>query len=137
MNNKDTKETTPIRIIIQAFYGNRTMTWIHPEQMDRIILGILTDQYVLKDEEIDRSIIHIPGSDHLVLVYNKYQEERELEYKEEVFQKSGYVMKPLASIPELDIELYSRCLMCRMNADGEFKNIQEEDKDMVLKYLAR
>ena len=31
------------------------------------------------------------------------------------------------TIPELDLTLYSRCLVCRMNADGTFASLEKED----------
>ena len=34
-------------------------------------------------------------------------------------------MKPLATIPELDLTLYSRCLVCRMNEDGTFASLEK------------
>lgn len=74
-------------ILAQAFYGNRTMTEIRPENMDRFILGYL-DSSLEICEPIDRTVVRIPGSDNLVLVYNKYQED-ELTH----FVAMGEVMK--------------------------------------------
>ena len=67
-----------ISIISQAFYGNRTGTEIRRENIDRFILGDLTDDFDVT-EPVDRTIIHLPGSDNLVLIYNKYQEVERLE----------------------------------------------------------
>ena len=75
-----------ICIISQAFYGNRTGTEIRRENIDRFILGYQTDDFDVT-EAIDRTVIHLPGSDNLVLVYNKYQEEERLKVKERALRR--------------------------------------------------
>ena len=122
-------------IISQAFYGNRTGTEIRRENIDRFILGYQTDD-VDVTEAIDRTVIHLPGSDNLVLVYNKYQEEERLKIKERALREDNYVIKPLAAIPELNLEIYSRCIVCRMNADGVFESLAEGDFEIWDRYLA-
>ena len=122
-------------IISQAFYGNRTGTEIRRENIDRFILGYQTDD-VDVTEAIDRTVIHLPGSDNLVLVYNKYQEEERLKVKERALREDNYVIKPLAAIPELNLEIYSRCIVCRMNADGVFESVCESDYEIWGRYLA-
>lgn len=124
-----------ICIISQAFYGNRTGTEIRRENIDRFILGYQTDD-VDVTEAIDRTVIHLPGSDNLVLVYNKYQEEERLKVKERALREDNYVIKPLAAIPELNLEIYSRCIVCRMNADGVFESLAEGDFKIWDRYLA-
>jgi hypothetical protein len=124
-----------ISIISQAFYGNRTGTEIRRENIDRFILGYQTDDFDVT-EAIDRTVIHLPGSDNLVLVYNKHQEEERLKVKERALREDNYVIKPLASIPELDLEIYSRCIVCRMNAVGGFESLGEEDSEIWSRYLA-
>lgn len=124
-----------ICIIAQAFYGNRTGTEIRRENVDRFILGYQTDD-VDVTEAIDRTVIHLPGSDNLVLVYNKYQEEERLKVKERALREDNYVIKPLAAIPELNLEIYSRCIVCRMNADGVFESLAEGDFEIWDRYLA-
>lgn len=125
-----------INIISQAYYGNRTGTSIRPEAIDRFILGYQTDDLPVT-EPIDRTVIALPGSDRVVLIYNKYQEEESLEYKKEAFERDNYVMKPLASIPELSLELYSRCIVCRMSPAGEIENLENEDFEIWSRYLAQ
>ena len=128
--------TNQISIIAQAFYGNRTGTEIRVESMDRFILGYQTDDISIT-EPFDRTVIRLPGSDSLVLVYNKYKEEERRTRKEEAWVKDQYVIKPLASIPEMDLEIYSRCIACRMTASGEFQSVEDEDLDILGKYLAK
>ena len=48
-------------ILAQAFYGNRTMTEIRPEDMDRFILGYLDRSVGYISEPIDRTVVRIPG----------------------------------------------------------------------------
>ena len=124
-----------ICIISQAFYGNRTGTEIRRENIDRFILGYQTDDFDTT-EAIDRTVIHLPGSDNLVLVYNKYQEEERLKVKERALREDNYILKPLAAIPELNLEIYSRCIVCRMNADGVFESLAEGDFEIWDRYLA-
>ena len=124
-----------IYIISQAFYGNRTGAEIRRENIDRFILGYQTDDFDMT-EAINRTVIHLPGSDNLVLVYNKYQEEDRLKVKERALREDNYVIKPLAAIPELNLEIYSRCIVCRMNADGVFGSLAEGDFEIWDRYLA-
>ena len=130
MTNNET-----IFIISQAFYGNRTGTEIRRENIDRFILGYQTDDFDVT-EPIDRTIIHLPGSDNLVLIYNKYQEEERLEIKERALREDYYILKPLASIPEMNLDIYSRCIVCRMNVAGEFESLGEGDYEIWGQYLA-
>ena len=124
-----------ISIISQAFYGNRTGTEIRRENIDRFILGYQTDDFDVT-EPVDRTIIHLPGSDNLVLVYNKYQEEERLKVKERALREDNYILKPLASIPETNLDIYSRCIVCRMNAEGDFESLCEGDYKIWSRYLA-
>ncbi len=112
-----------------------TGTEIRREDIDRFILGYQTDDFDVT-EAIDRTVIHLPGSDNLVLVYNKHQEEERLNVKERALREDNYVIKPLASIPELDLEIYSRCIVCRMNAVGGFESLGEGDSEIWDRYLA-
>ena len=122
-------------ILAQAFYGNRTMTEIRPENMDRFILGYL-DSSLEISEPIDGTVVRIPGSDSIVLVYNRYQEEERLKEGEKLLREENYEIKPLAVIPEINLTLYSRCIALRMNEDGSFASLQEGDSRILVKYLA-
>jgi len=131
MTNNET-----IFVISQAFYGNRTGTEIRRENIDRFILGYQTDDFDVT-EPIDRTIVHLPGSNDLVLIYNKYQEEERLVVKERALREDNYNLKPLASIPEMNLDIYSRCIVCRMSATGEFLNLKKEDYEIWERYLAK
>lgn len=124
-----------ISIIAQAFYGNRTGTEIKKENIDRFILGIL-DNSIPIEETVDRTIIPIPNMENLVIVYNKHQEGKKLKDKEEYLKEDGYELKPLAFIPEQNLEIYSRCIVCRINDEGELESLEEGDYEKFIKYLA-
>lgn len=127
-----------LSIVIQAFYGNRMGTEVYEDEVDSRILGhtSLPLKFPDDNEKVDRTIINLPCGDNLVMIYNKYQEDRALKRKEEVFVKKNYVIKPLATIPELGIELYSRCAVCRINGEGRLLSLKDGDYETVIKYLA-
>lgn len=123
-----------ISIIAQAFYGNRTGTEIRRSDVDRFILGHLDDFPF--DDPIDRTIVHLPGSDKLVLIYNQYKEAEWLENKVRALKEDNYVIRPLATIPEMNLEVYSRCIVCRIGSDGELESLGEGDFEIWGRYLA-
>lgn len=135
MKNNSTQPATWITILSQAFYGNRTLTEIKVIDMDRFILGYLDDSINLT-KPVDRTIVRIPGADNLVLVYNNYEEQKAVEDKEKLFRESDYIQKPLATIPELNLELYSRCILVRRENDGTFTSLQDGDIMKADKYLS-
>lgn len=124
-----------IGVIMQAFYGNRTYTELVEDDIDLVLQGVLNGQNALMDFEPDRTVIKLPDS-KCVLVYNKHQEAAQLERCKEWALKDGYVAKPLATVPEQNLEIFSRCFICRMNELGKFESIQSEDRNVVCKYLA-
>ena len=131
--NVATKNNNRIEILSQAFYGNRTGTEVREENIDCFILGHLSD-LPFDPREIDRKVIPVPDSDSVVIIYNGIQEANFRAKFES--DKSGYNPKPLAVIPEIGLEIYSRCIACRMTAEGEFESLCDEDYEMILKYFA-
>lgn len=123
-----------LRVVAQGFYGNRTETDIEVKNLDRFILGYIDDNIPVT-EKIDRTIVKIPDTNNIVIVYNKYQEEERLKEKENLLKNKNYELKPLAVIPENNLKLYSRCIVCRMNEDGKFENLQHDDFEKFMKYL--
>ena len=111
-----------LRIVAQAFYGNRTETEIKLEELDRFILGYI-DKSIPMTEKIDRTIVNIPNTD-IVIVYNKHQEEKKVK------------REPLAAIPEKDIKIYSRCIVCKVDENGNLKSLESGDYNKFMKYLA-
>lgn len=123
-----------ISIVAQAFYGNKVGTNIKIENMDSFILGNL-DGINSIYEKVDRTIVKIPNTDNLVIVYNKYFEENERKRKEDLFKNDNYILKPTATIPEINLELYSRCIVCRVNDNGEFESLRNGDFEKFEQYL--
>lgn len=123
-----------IGAIVQGFYGNRTHIEITEDEIDRMLQGIMNCAFDL-DYEANRTIIRIPHSD-CVLVYNKHQEADYLKEVHRWRQEEGYNASPLAFVPEKNIEIYSRCMVCRMNDAGEFDSVQKDDCDVIFRYLA-
>jgi len=116
-------------ILAQAYFGNRTVTEITPDRIDSFILGFASSEIaerMIRPEDIDRTIVRIPETENLVLIYNRYQDENN--------KKRESTMT--AKIPEIGLELNSRCIVCRMNNDGSFASIEEEDFQKVMQYLA-
>lgn len=123
MNNNN---NNIIAIVSQAFYGNRVGTEIHKKDVDRFILGYQDDTIVT--EPIDRTIVNIPNTDGIVIVYNKHREDNE--------KKNNHGQNPLAIIPEENIEIYSRCIACRIDEHGELVSLKEGDYNKIIKYFA-
>ena len=134
-----------IPVLIQGFYGNRTVTLVAPEHFDEYMLGWLNHELFMESynkgrEQIDRTIVRLPSTENLVLVYNKYQEEEALNSLQEFIQelrRTDSRYNPTAVIPELGLVLYSRCIVCRMNENGELSGIEAGDTEKAVKYLAQ
>lgn len=124
-----------LRVVAQGFYGSKTETEIRKENLDRFILGYLDDS-IIEAERINRTTIKIPNAENIVIVYNKFKEEEKLHDKKELADKKNYELRPVVFIPEEDVKLYSRCIVCRVNEDGEFESLQKEDYEKFMKYLA-
>lgn len=112
-----------IKVIAQAFYGNRVETDVSREKVDELILGYPID---FSSDEVDRTIVNIPNENGLVIVYNKKQEN----------DKGSHAENPLAVIPELNISLYSRCIACRIDENGKLASIENGDYEKIIKYFA-
>lgn len=119
---KEENSMKTIRIMAQAFYGNNVITEIDVEDVDRFILGYL-DKSISVNGKFDRTIVEIPNTDGLVILYNKYREEEDKD------------MKVLARIPDKNLEIHSRCIACRIDADGNLASLKPEDDMIVTKYL--
>lgn len=136
------------QVMVQAFYGNRTMTEIYPKDFDALLRGNLQFSEPFEPKEaVERAVIRIPGDDKLVILYDESQERHALEDLQDYFEDqkqpecerkpwNHHEPKPLAVIPEKGIRIYSRCLACRMNEEGKFESLQSEDVEKIIKYLA-
>jgi hypothetical protein len=139
MNNTEryNKETEHIDVLMMGFYGNRTIVDMTREQienrtegvnLEHYILGILDMVAVSGREKFDTTIVSIPNTNNLVLIYNKYQEESERD-------RQGK-LKPLVHIPQYDIAIYSRCAICRRGDDDKLYSIEPKDMKDIIDYLA-
>ena len=124
-----------ISIVAQAFYGNRTGTNIKKEDVDSFILGNL-DGINGSNDIVNRTIVRVPNTDNIVIVYNKHEEEKRLKDKEDYFAKDNYELKPVVVIEEDGIEIYSRCIVCRINDNGELESLKDGDYEKFVNYLA-
>ena len=124
-----------INIIAQAIYGNRTLMKIERNRFDNFILGELNSN-MYPDANIEKIIVPSPKCKDIVIVYGKKEEEEELQNVSKWYQEDGSITKPLAIIPELDLKIYSRCLVCRIDENGIFQSLQEDDAQYFIDYLA-
>jgi hypothetical protein len=138
--NKEKK----MAIIAQGLYGNRMMTSIDPEHFDALMLGYLdmgAYESMRNEEKIDRTIIRVPDTENLVLVYNRFREEKRLRSLQEFIQTVRINkfdrFNPSAVIPEKGIVLYSRCIACRITEEGELVSVEQGDYEKVCRYLTQ
>lgn len=138
--NKEKK----MAIIAQGLYGNRMMTFIDPEHFDALMLGYLdmgAYESMRDEEKIDRTIIRVPDTENLVLVYNRFREEKRLRSLQEFIQTVRINkfdrFNPSAVIPEMGIVLYSRCIACRITEEGELVSVEQGDYEIVCRYLTQ
>ena len=105
------------------------MITIQRDAVEYIIVGYTgIPKTLFSYDKINKTIIPIPNTDNIVVVYNKYQEEETI--------KNG-IRKPLISIEENDIKIYSRCIICRLSDDGKLTSITHKDVKQVIMYLAK
>lgn len=115
-----------LTVVAQAIYGNRTIIDIKEENIDYVILGIMDKEICpLTDEKPDRTIIRIPDAENLVIVYNKYQE-----------AEKRASDKPLVFIPQANIVIKSRCIICGIDDNENLVSITTEEYNKIAKYLA-
>ena len=133
---KEESHADLITVVTQAFYGNRVITSVKKDQLDALILGFASPE-LFDPKEVDRTMVPVPGTDNLVIIYNKFREARALQSKERLLREENYHKKPLATIPEADLEIYSRCIVCRIDEAGNLGSLQSEDYDKFMKYLAK
>ena len=119
-----------LTIVTQEFYGNRTITSVFEDELDWFLIGWVDADLgkTLKGEweKIARKEIDIPNTD-FVLIYNPKEEEKKI--------KDGD-SNVLGRIPELNLEIHSRCLICRRDKDGNLVSITPDDYKNAIKYLA-
>lgn len=105
------------------------------DRVDSFVLGCVDS--IPSEEFVDRTIIPLPCGDHLVLIYNKLQEAVQRELNDEARTALNYVAKPHAVIPELDLEIYSRCIVCRRDVTGKLESLHGDDFEICEEYFKK
>lgn len=132
-----------IFIIAQQFYGNRTGTEINRKDIDFFLKGILSPElFHGEDKTVDRKIVRVPGTDNIVIVYDKNQEDEYVnvrfpemyrrdaaEYKERTGRE--LTMQVSCRIPEIRFEIHTRCFACRIDENGELHSLEKGDMEKV------
>lgn len=111
-----------ITIVDHSCYRSREITDMTADEVKRLIRQNWT-------------IVHIPNAEHIVLLYDRTAEERRRAHM--ALFADGYVPKTTAVIPSLNLTLYSRCIVCRMDDDGEPQSIRKQDYQYFMSYLSK
>lgn len=117
-------------ILAQAFYGNRVITEVCADDdllnLKNFISG--NSSLVLQDGDIDLEFI--PLAENVAVVYDKIAEAKKL--KRDNLKK----YKPFCKIPEKNIIIYSRCVLCRFKSENELESLKSGDIELVKDYFA-
>lgn len=112
----------PFNVFTMGFYGNRTVVPCYKDgDINKILSGWLDEELMNKmAEPIDRQFVKIPNSDCYVLYDGNMKVD---EHTKVVF-----------SIPEQNVNIYGRCVICRYEND-EIKGIEDNDYETFSKYI--
>jgi len=143
-----TKKENTIFIISQYFYGNRTGTEITLDWVDHFLRGQLCRELFGPEDvqDVVRKIVHVPGSENVVIVYDQTQEDL---YVNEEFPRyyaedgADYLarwgeelkMHVSCEIPEIGFKIHTRCFACRMNECGVLQSLEENDYKQFIHYF--
>jgi len=142
----EVKNKDLISIIVQCYYGNRTGTEINRNEVKKLLMG---DPLKPTQEELDSvnvQTILVPNTKNIVIVYDKNKED---EYVNNTFpqlyaregadylERWGEELTPYisCSIPEMNIELHTRCFACRIDEDGILQSLQNDDWKTFIHYF--
>lgn len=128
-----------ITVLAQSFYGNRVIVELEEQEIDDFIhrgaIGPLPTGDKYPSYKHDRTIVEVPGAENIVIMYNKYDEDEERERIKKY--DDGSEVMPSAYFPEYDLKVYSRCIACRIDDDGNICSINEDDIALLESYLAK
>lgn len=126
-------------VSVAVVRGNGTeVTTMQKEAVDYFILGYTgLPREGMVDDKIDRTIVHIPNEENLVVLYNKHFEEREAKRRYELLSEYNYTLLPTIRIDEIGLVLYSTCVVCRLAEDGSVESIGDGDYAKFKHYLSR
>ena len=136
-----------IFIIAQQFYGNRTGTEIKINDINFFLKGILSPElFPGEGKSVELKVVKVPGTDNIVIVYDQNQEneyinvkfpkqlaERGKEYKERTGKEM--TMHISCEIPEIGFKIHTRCFACRLDSNGAFKSLENDDGAKFIKYF--
>ena len=142
--NAAEKRKDLIFVVAQQFYGNRTGTEIERDKVDYFLHGYL--DYSFEKPTTNLKIVHVPGSEHVVIVYDQLQEDEYVNVKfPEFYEQEGaeykehtgkeLTMHVSCEIPELNFKIHTRCFACRIDHNGVLQSLAEGDGKFVEKYL--
>lgn len=141
------KTKDSIFVVAQQFYGNRTGIEIQRDEIDFFIKGILTPElFPGEDKKVDRTIVKVPGTDNIVIVYDRNQEDEYVnvrfpeqyaklgkKYKEQTGREM--TMYVSCEIPEIGFKIHTRCFACRMDENGELQSLENGDGEKFIAYF--
>lgn len=113
-----------VTVLAQGYYGNRTLVSVKKDRVDKEIFGI-------GYSDSDKSCIYL--SKEVAIVYSVSGEKSCLE---RIAENKKLEREPLCTIPEKNIKLYSTCFLCRLDENGEYVDLQNDDIDFVKEYFA-
>ena len=131
VQNEDT-----IWVMAQAIHGNRASIEIYEKDIDGVLQGCPVDPPEDLRFPIDQTIVRIPDTEDLFLMYNKYQEGAMEMIRDELLVLNEHDLMPMAVILAEDLVVYSRCIVLRMDPKGQIGSLREEDVPKCIKYLA-
>lgn len=107
-------------VFTMGFYGNRTIVPCYDdEDIDCILTGYTNKELMRKmAEPIDKRFVKIPNSKCYVL-YNNHNQDNS---------------RPVIIIPEENIKVYGRCIICRKDNDN-ITGIETDDIATFEKYI--
>ena len=131
LEEKETVFTNPGKygfVEVAIINSNRfSIVTMQREAIDYFVVGYTgIPKRLFAYDKIDRSIVNLPDTKNLVLIYNKYQEEETKDNK----------TKPLVFIKENNTMIYSCCIVCRMDDNGNVSSITQDEYNIIEKYLA-
>lgn len=137
-----------ISVMAQQFYGNRTGTEVNRDEVDYFLRGCLSREvYKFEDlSDMDRRIVHVPGAEHIVIVYDQTQENEyiNVEFPETYKRLSAWyregtgremTMPISCEIPEIDFEIHTRCIACRIDKNGVLQSLENDDYKKFIHYF--
>ena len=131
-----------ISIITQCYYGNRTGTEIRRDNVKSFIRGCLAPELFDDSGDVELKTIPVPGDENIVIVYDLTRENEKLnsdqaqsaeEHRKEFGSYPRYYVT--CSIPELGVELHTRCFACRIDRDGVFQSLEDGDEEKFIDYF--